>query len=121
MDIETRFEELAQLQDGWLDGKGCVLDRDSLTRLEMVFDKHLGRTLPLPHLYPTPEGCVQAEWTLGGWEISLEITLPSLAADYQAVHTITGETHEQTLLLTAEDGSGWAALNYALVRLQETK
>ena len=86
-----------------------------------AFDERFGTDLPLPHLYPTPEGGVQAEWTLGSWEISLEITLSSLAADYQAVHTATGETREQTLLLAAEDGSGWAALNEALAQLQEAK
>ena len=75
----------------------------------------------MPYLYPTPEGGVQAEWTLGSWEVSLEVALPSLVADYQAVHTVTGETREQALLLAAEDGSGWTALNDALAQLQEAK
>lgn len=117
LDIETRLEELAQLQDGWLDGKGRAPDRASLIRLAQAFDERFGADLPLPHLYPTPEGGVQAEWTLGAWEVSLEIALPGLAADYQAVHTATGETREQTLLLAAEDGSGWAALNEKIDKL----
>lgn len=121
LDIETRLEELAQLQDGWLDGKGRAPDQASLIRLAQMFDERFGSDLPLPHLYPTPEGGVQAEWTLGSWEISLEITLSNLAADYQAVHTATGETREQSLLLAAEDGSGWAALNDALAQLQEAQ
>jgi hypothetical protein len=121
LDIETRLEELAQLQDGWLDGKGRALDRASLIRLAQAFDERFGTDLPLPHLYPTPEGGVQAEWTLGRWEVSLEIALPGLAADYQTVHTATGETREQALLLAAEDGSGWTALNDALAQLQEAK
>lgn len=121
LDIETRLEELAQLQDGWLDGKGLAPDRASLIRLAQTFDERFSTDLPLPYLYPTPEGGVQAEWTLGSWEISLEITLPNLAADYQAVHTATGDTREQTLLLAAEDGSGWTALNDALAQLQEAK
>lgn len=121
LDIETRLEELAQLQDGWLDGKGRSLDRASLIRFAQAFDERFGTDLPLPHLYPTPEGGVQAEWTLGVWEISLEINLPSLAADYQAVHTATGETREQSLLLATEDGSGWKALKDALAQFQKTK
>ena len=64
---------------------------------------------------------MQAEWTLGPWEVSLEVALPSLAADYQAVHTANGETREQALLLAAEDRSGWTALNDALAQLQEAK
>ena len=121
LDIETRLEELAQLQDGWLDGKGRALDEASLVSLAQAFDERFSPDLPLPYLYPTPEGGVQAEWTLGPWEVSLEVTLPSLAADYQAVHTATGETREQALLLAAEDGSGWSALNDALTQLQEAK
>lgn len=121
LDIETRLEELAQLQDGWLDGKGRAMDRASLIRLAQAFDDRFSTDLPLPHLYPTPEGGVQAEWTLGAWEVSLEVSLQSLAADYQAVHTATGETREQALSLAAEDGSGWTALNDALAQLQEAK
>lgn len=121
LDIETRLEELAQLQDGWLDGKGRAPDRASLIRLAQAFDEGFSPDLSLPYLYPTPEGGVQAEWTLGRWEVSLEITLPTLNADYQAVHTATGETREQALLLAAEDGSGWTALNEALAQLQEAK
>ena len=117
--LRPRLEELTLLQDGWLDGKGRALDRASLTRLAQAFDEGLSPDLPLPHLYPTPEGRVQAEWTLGRWEVSLEITLPSLAADYQAVDTVTGESREQTFLLAAQDGTTWAALNDALAQLQE--
>lgn len=119
LDIETRLEELALLQDGWLDGKGRALDGASLKRLTQAFDEHFAPDLPLPHLYPTPEGGVQAEWTLGPWEVSLEVSLPSLAAEYQAVHTATGETREQDLGLAVEDANGWATLNAALAQLQE--
>lgn len=121
LDIETRLEELAQLQDGWLDDKGRALDGVSLKRLIQAFDERFNPELPLPYLYPTPDGGVQAEWTLGNWEVSLEISLPSLAAEYQAVDIATGETREHVLSLSAEDGAGWAALDKALIQLQEAK
>lgn len=121
LDIETRLEELALLQDGWLDGKGLALDRPSLIRLAQAFDEGFNPELPLPHLYPTPEGGVQAEWTLGHWEVSLEITLPGLSAEYQAVHTASGETNEQRLSLNIEEGTDWAVLNETLAQLQEAK
>lgn len=119
LDIETRLEELSQLQDGWLDGKGRALDRASLTRLAQAFDERFGLDLPLPYLYPTPEGGVQAEWTLGSWEVSLEITLPSLGSAFQSLHVTTGESTELELSLTDADGTGWVALNDALAQLQE--
>lgn len=121
LDIETRLEALAQLQDGWLDGKGRALDRAALIRLAQAFDDGFDPNLPLPYLYPTPEGGVQAEWTLGRWEVSLEIILPSLTADYQAVHTATGETREQALMLADEKGTGWTNLSDALTQLQEAQ
>lgn len=121
LDIETRLEELARLREGWLDGKGQALDREALLRLAQAFDQHYAADLPLPYLYPTAEGGVQAEWTLGGWEVSLEIVLSTMIAHYQALQLTTGECHEHELHLASEDGSGWAALNAALKLLPEAQ
>jgi hypothetical protein len=113
LDIETRMEALAQLQDGWLDGKGRSPDRASLMRLAQGFDRAYDPDLPLPYLYPTAEGGVQAEWTLGDWEVSLEIALPGQTAQYQALNLKTGETQDLDLCLV-EDGSDWPRLNQAI-------
>lgn len=121
LDIETRLDDLAQLQDGWMDGKGHVLDRTALQRLAQAFDEHFAPDLPLPYLYPTAEGGVQAEWTLGDWEVSLDIALPALVAEYQSIHLKTGEGRELELALAADDGSDWVTLNDALTKLQEGK
>jgi hypothetical protein len=119
LDIETRLEELAQLRDGWLDGKGRAPERGALLRLTQAFDEHYAPELPLPYLYPTAEGGVQAEWTLGGWEASLEIELPAMEAQFQALHLKTGECRELDLTLADDDGAGWTALNDALKAVQE--
>lgn len=119
LDIETRLEELAQLQDGWLDGKGRAPDRAALAHLAQAFDKHYSPDLPLPYLYPTAEGGVQAEWTLGEWEASLEIALPMLTAQFQAFHLATSESRDFDLSLVEDDGAGWTILNDALQALQE--
>lgn len=121
LDIETRLEELARLREGWLDGKGQALDREALQRLAQAFDQHYASDLPLPYLYPTAEGGVQAEWTLGDWEVSLEIALPTMVAHYQALKLTTGECHEHQLHLAGEDGAGWAALNAAIMALPEAQ
>lgn len=121
LDIETRLEELAQLRDGWLDGKGVAPDRAALVRLAQAFDEQYEPDLPLPYLYPTAEGGVQAEWTLGQWEASLEITLPGLSAQFQALHLATGETRDLELSLVDDDGTGWTALNTALAALQRSQ
>lgn len=122
LDVTTRLEELAQLQNGWLDGtKGQALNQASLIRLAQAFDEAFNTTLPLPHLYPTPEGDVQAEWSLGVWEVSLEISLTDFQANYQAVQTISGQTREKIFNLAAEDCQDWTALNQELAQLLENK
>ena len=121
LDIETRIEDLAQIQPGWLDGKGHALDRFGLQRLAQAFDEHFAPDLPLPYLYPTAEGGVQAEWTIGDWEASLEIALPNLKADYQAVNLTTGKGHDLVLNLAADDPGGWNSLNDALLSLREVE
>ena len=121
IEMNTRWEELARLKDGWLDGKGKALDGFALQRLAHRFDEPFAPDLPLPYLYPTPEGGVQAEWTLGSWEVSLAISLPDLSAEYQAVNIHSGESHELRLSLASKDAPGFARLNDALDQLQKVK
>ena len=83
--------ELSQLKGGWLNGKGRAIDRNALNALVKAFGKHFDHSLPLPYLYPTAEGGVQAEWTIGDCEISLEFALPSLRAEFQAVRLFDKE------------------------------
>jgi hypothetical protein len=119
LDIETRLEELAQLRDGWLDGKGRAPEGNALLLLAQAFDEYYAPDLPLPYLYPTAEGGVQAEWTLGAWDVSLEITLPAMEAHYQALHLKTGESSELDLTLAIDDGAGWEKLNTSLKAVQK--
>ena len=123
LDIETRLQELALLKNGWLDGKGKELDQKALQLLAHTFDEQFSPDLPLPYLYPTPEGGIQAEWTLGNWEVSLEISLPDLSAEYQTVNINSGESRELRFSLANKDKNapGFAELNKALEELQKGK
>ncbi len=115
LDVETRLEELAKLNPQWFNGKGTALDRTSLTALSEEFEKNFDAALPLPHLYPTPEGDVFAEWTLGPWAVSLEIELKTQAARYEALNLSTDDAEELSLDLS--EPSGWASLNDELRKL----
>lgn len=112
LDIETRLEELAKLKDRWLNGRGVALDKTGLQNLAETFDMNFDSELPLPHLYPTPEGAVLAEWRIGDWEVSLEIEIPEQKADYQALNLTTDESRDMELQLT--ESTAWATLNQAL-------
>lgn len=123
LDVTLRLEEIADLKDGWLDGKGIAPNPEKLRWLAKAFDNSFKADLPLPHLYPTPEGNIQAEWSLKDWEVTLEIDLTTHQAMYQAIcmtEQAAGQlphasTHEHTLAF--EENEGWTQLNDALTQV----
>ena len=114
-DVERRLEELANLKDRWLDGKGIAPDRARLKALLQNFDRYFDAALPVPYLYPTPEGGVLAEWSLGHWSVSLDIEIASQTARYEAVHLTADESSEITLNLS--ELAGWTSLHHQLRQL----
>ena len=117
LDISTRLSELSMLKDGWLDGKGLAPNKTGLDWLSKSFDENFRADLPLPHIYPTPEGGVQAEWTIGTWEVSLEVDLGGKSADFQSVNIKTSKVDETTFDLS--NAESWTALNAKIDVLQK--
>lgn len=117
LDVAFRLDDLAQLKNGWLNGKGQGFDRAHLSRLATQFDRHYPDELPLPHLYPTAEGGVQAEWSLGDWEISLEIDVESLKSRFQAFNIASREDTESTLDLLLE--ADWRILSDQVATIEK--
>ncbi len=114
-----RLKQMAELGNGWLDGKGIAPGKEGLGWLADQFDAHFDEYLPLPYLYPTAEGGVQAEWSLNGMEVSLEIDLDTRQGDYQALNLRDGACTEFSVSLAGRDG--WKQLNDALRRLANRK
>ena len=73
LDVPARLDEFRHLKDGWLEGDGRAPDHAGLDWLSEGFEQHYPEDIPLPHTYPTSEGGVEMEWSLGSQEISLEI------------------------------------------------
>jgi hypothetical protein len=119
LDVTLRLEQIAALKDGWLDGKGIAPDKEKLSWLSNQFDVHFDGNLPLPYLYPTTEGGIQAEWSLNGKEVSLEIDFTHLLAEYQALNLNDDACVEFTFSLA--DQYGWNQLNEALRQLDTQK
>lgn len=115
LEVTTRLEALAELEEGWLDGKGHAPDKNRLVWLSTAFDTLYDPTLPLPYLYPTAEGGIQAEWSSGDWEIPLEINLAGQVAEWQALNLNTQECREESLNLAKPED--WQALNQKLQEL----
>lgn len=112
MDVAARLDELSLLREGWLNGKGQSLNRRHLDRFVTLFDANYASELPLPHIYPTAEGGIQAEWSIGPWEVTLEVRLDNMNAEYQAYNIDSDETREDALDLSYE--LGWATLENQL-------
>lgn len=78
-DLGVRLEELKALRQGWFDGEtGDALNQSGLSQVSSIIEHlHEQEELPIPFLYPTPDGALQAEWSLGSWELSAAIDLTS--------------------------------------------
>lgn len=90
LDVSARLDELRCLKDGWLDGKGIAPKHDRLDWLTQVFGKYFPDDLPLPYIYPTAEGGVQAEWSFKPNEITLEMDLGAQSAEWHSLNLETG-------------------------------
>ena len=107
LDIPARLEELRLLKNGWLEGGGRALSREGLDWLSRTFERHYPENLPLPYLYPTEEGGVQAEWSLGPKEVSLEIEFRSHSGEWHVLDMETNEVSEQTLNINNANDWKW--------------
>ena len=107
-DIGARLDELRGLKDGWLDGKGKAPAGGDLDWLEQEFNVRYPEELPVPYVYPTPEGGLSLEWELAGNDISLEISFPEKTGQYHCLNLETGEEKEETFNLN--DPKTWQTL-----------
>jgi hypothetical protein len=96
------------LQDGWLEGHGTAPAQSGLNWLSKAFDEHYPDDLPLPYLYPTEDGGVQAEWSLHGHELSCEIDLVSKLGQWHMLNMKTGQ--DESCELNLSDNDGWNGL-----------
>jgi len=116
LDATLRLEQISALKNGWLDGKGVAPPKDKLDWLAKAFDSNYDADLPLPYLYPTAEGGVQAEWSLSDWAVTLEIDLEKEQGEYQALNLKNQTCNE--LHISLADSTGWKQLNDALKQLE---
>lgn len=98
-----RLDDLADLPDGWLDGIGVSQDPMSIAqarRFAELFYRFEGAS-PV-RFYPSEEGVVQAEWSIGGWSIDLPFT-NNIKLVAQATH-VDGAEEEYPVSLHLESG-----------------
>lgn len=74
--LSQQIESLAELPDAWYDAESHKYNREELEWLRATLDGIVRAfKLPTPYVYPTPEGNVRAEWSIGGSEVVAELSL----------------------------------------------
>jgi hypothetical protein len=105
--LDSRLDELSLLNPGWLDGEGARLDVEALSRARRVLADLLAFEVPRPRVFATPEGGVQAEWTVADNEISVTFE-PDGKLYAVAVNLASGQSEEPEL--TTDDAEQIAQL-----------
>jgi hypothetical protein len=101
-DLRDRLSEIGSLEAGWFDGRGAALDRDFVNRAGLVLAQACAAApIPEPYLYPTIDGGLSAEWTLGDWQISARIESRDARVFATAVNARTGESEEEEFALSS--------------------
>jgi len=104
LDVSVQIDKLKTLKDGWLDDKGKAPSHKELDWFVRTFDTHWVDSLSLPYIYPTYEGGIRMEWSIGSWELSLDIDLTLHKGYWHAFNTENRQANEKDLNLEkAED------------------
>ena len=108
LDVSAQIDDLRRLNDGWLDGHGAAPSSVGLDWLDRAFNRHYPDDFPLPHLYPTAAGGVQAEWTLGSNEVTLEVDVDRRSGYLHVLDVDADADEERNIDLG--DEAGWREL-----------
>lgn len=90
--LEERLAEIASTPAGWYSGDNSAPDAGAIARMsELVTLITAEAGVPMPYLYPLPDGSITGEWTRGDWEIGATVTLPNLTVELHALNVETDE------------------------------
>ena len=90
--VDARLGALSTLHAGWLDGEGVAPSVTALDHARSVIPHLLNLSVPRPRIAATPEGGVEAEWSIGDREVSVTFepdgSLYGMAVDV-VTHAVT--------------------------------
>ena len=117
--VAAQLDDLRSLQDGWADGVqhpsdwgngyGKAPSRHGLDWLAQALAHEYPNDLPIPRIYPTPEGGAQLEWRIGRYDVTLEVDLESRIGEWNWVDLTSPDEGEQALDLDSADGWEWVS------------
>jgi hypothetical protein len=94
--LESRLDVLSRLPGGWLDGDGITPTPAAVETARHLIWVLLNHGVPRPRIAPTPEGGVEAEWSLDDREVSVTFE-PDGSLYGNSVEVSTGEITEPEL------------------------
>ena len=113
--VPEQLGDLRSMEDGWLDGEGRAPAPNLIDWLLQGFENHYPDEAESPYLYPTVEGGVQAEWSVGGHEVSLRFHPDNRTAEW---HNLALDTdQEETRELDLAEGRDWEWLAARVVAI----
>ena len=120
LDVSARLDEFRGMRDGWLEGGGQAPDHDGLDWLSVSFERIFPDDLPLPYLFPNPEGGIEAEWTLGEHSVVFEINLDAHRGHWLSFDKQSDDDEEEDgRTLDLDDSTCWTWLSDEIRRLSE--
>ena len=89
------IDELSLMAKGWLDGdQGEFINLTSVSNAKYLLTQLIldYPSLPPPRVYPTPEGGLQAEWTIKNtWALEVVFSHSGIISDFEATN-VAGAT-----------------------------
>lgn len=113
LDIPSQLYGLRRLKKGWFDGEGGPLSSQGLEWLSDSFERLYSGDLPLPYIYPTPEGEVEAEWPISPHEVSLTVDLRNRQGLWCVLNMDDGDDEIERRYDLTEDES-WQSIEHEL-------
>lgn len=107
LDIPARLDEFRGMQDGWIEGSGIAPIHAGLDWLSDMFDLYYPDDILLPHTYPTEEGGVRMEWSVGNDAMILEVDLTNHCGEWLWFDRNSDRGCERTLDLEASPDWEW--------------
>jgi hypothetical protein len=109
LDVPSRIDELRSIENGWLDGNGVAMNNEGLTWFSKSFEEHFSDDLPLPYIFPMPDGGIQLEWNTIKFSANLELNLINKKGEYFCITKETRAINEDDL--DFNDKAIWSKFN----------
>lgn len=106
--MPARLYELRLLKDGWFEGSCSAPTSAGIDWLSDKFTLAYPEDLPLPFVYPAPEGGIRLEWSLGSNDVTLDVDLAKHIASLHALNPTSDKEYAETLHL--DEPAAWERL-----------